>query len=65
MVPNASTSALKNVLIVSLVVVLGLLVSGAGWIVLRQRKRGMMAGDDNEDDVEYSRLVQKGSRGDD
>lgn len=55
----AASSSLRGVLFVSLVVVLGLLVAGSAWIVMRQRKRGMMGGDENEDDVEYSRLVQK------
>lgn len=58
---KTAASSLRSVLIVSLMLVLGLLVAGSAWIVLRQRKRGM-AGDDNEDDVEYSRLVTKGSR---
>lgn len=58
----SATSTLRSILIVTLVMVLGLLVGGSAWIMIRHRKRGMMAGDENEDDVEYSRLVAKSSR---
>lgn len=56
-----ASSTLRRILIAALVWVLAMLVGGTAWVVMRSRKRGM-AGDDNEDDVEYSRLVTKGSR---
>lgn len=59
---GSGASGLRSVLIVALVVLLGVMVAGGAWVVVRQRKRGMMGGDENEDDVEYSRLVTKGSR---
>lgn len=56
---DGAKSSLRGVLIIGMVVILGLLVAGGAGIVMRQKKRGMNGGEDNEDDVEYSRLVQK------
>lgn len=61
---GAGSNSLRHVLIVTLVIVLGLFVSALVWIVMRQRKRGMLGDDEDGDDVEYSRLVQKSSRND-
>lgn len=57
--PSNHGSGARAVLIIVVVTVFGLLAGGVGLAVFRHRKRGMMmAGDDNEDDVEYSRLMK-------
>lgn len=46
-------------LMVAVIAVFGLSVLGVALAVSRQRKRGMMSSDENEEDVEYSRLMSK------